>query len=365
MKKIISFLCAAVLILSCTLAVQAADSTSGKDFTDVPKDAWYYQAVNSMVEKGIFQGVGNQKFSPGTATTRAMFIQILYNLTEDKNTEDFGVVCFKDTAEKDWFYPAVQWGGVNHITNGTSINKFSPHAELTREQAVKLLFTYMDFTGNNTTSAANALTNYKDTGKLSSWAVAPMQWAVHNGVVKGVSQDRLDPKGKLTRAQAVQLMANIYPLIINKKLSPQNMNSKNADLREGPEDGKITHYVDGKALFTYTIPESWKGKYLLQETADHNYGVYERISKIRGGLGYGRLFSFWVSPKGTEEVASRLVKVSDVRLAGKDYTIYLFLPTDVQFFDGDSQTIYVALKTDIQGIADHIQYADGVTKIDY
>ena len=40
-------------------------------FTDVPSNAWYAKAVNTLASMGIISGVGDDKFLPNRPITRA------------------------------------------------------------------------------------------------------------------------------------------------------------------------------------------------------------------------------------------------------------------------------------------------------
>lgn len=365
MKKFLSLALTLMLVLSSSMATSAANSNSDNAFTDVTKGAWYYNAVNEMVEKGILHGVGNNKFAPSTTTTRAMFAQILFNLTENKTTNDFGVQRFIDNPKGKWYHKAVQWAGVNAISEGTSPITYSPQSNLTREQAVKLLYVYMTATKNSLGACSGSTDKFQDAKRISSWAKEAMDWAVGTGIIEGIGNNRLDPRGWLTRAQAAQILRNVYPLIINRTVA---VDPSSPDLSAGPADGILREHVGSDVLFTYTLPASLKENYLLQTNAGSaagfpNYTIYDRITKVR--TGEGRVFGFWVSPKGTVEQAQKLLKISDVACGGNQYTIYLYTPTDVQFLemDTESRASYEALSNGIQGVLDSIQYAPGVTII--
>lgn len=49
-------------------------------FVDVPKDAWYYDAVEWGYENGITKGVDQTHFAPDKPCTRAEVIQMLYKM---------------------------------------------------------------------------------------------------------------------------------------------------------------------------------------------------------------------------------------------------------------------------------------------
>ena len=59
---------------------------------------------------------------------------------------------------------------------------------------------YADYKGKNT-SATGSLSGYSDSGRVHSWAVESMKWAVGNGIIKGTTSTTLSPDGLASRAQ--------------------------------------------------------------------------------------------------------------------------------------------------------------------
>ena len=53
---------------------------SAANFTDVPADAYYAQAVSWAVAHGITTGVGGGRFDPNSTCTRAQIATFLYRL---------------------------------------------------------------------------------------------------------------------------------------------------------------------------------------------------------------------------------------------------------------------------------------------
>ena len=47
---------------------------------DVSKDAWYYDAVNYVMDQKYMNGISAKDFDPLGNLTRAQFVQVLYNV---------------------------------------------------------------------------------------------------------------------------------------------------------------------------------------------------------------------------------------------------------------------------------------------
>lgn len=108
-------------------------------FTDVADDAWYYDAVQWAVQNNITQGTSPTTFSPSMACDRAQVVTFLWRANGSPapaNTENK----FTDVPEDAWYYDAVQWAVQNDITQGTSPTTFSPSMKCDRSQIVTFLW---------------------------------------------------------------------------------------------------------------------------------------------------------------------------------------------------------------------------------
>ena len=85
---------------------------------------------------------------------------------------------------------------------------FEPDGVATREQIVTILFRYMNRLGKDT-SLRDSLSSFKDVDRIESYALEPMQWAVGSGIVNGVGDNMLDPKGETLREQIAALMVRL------------------------------------------------------------------------------------------------------------------------------------------------------------
>ena len=112
-------------------------------FSDVPKDAYYYQAVLWANENNITNGTGATTFSPESPCTRAHVVTFLWRTANKPAAGSSNP--FKDVPSGQYYTDAVLWA-VNHnpqITNGTGANTFSPDNPCTRGQIVTFLYRYM------------------------------------------------------------------------------------------------------------------------------------------------------------------------------------------------------------------------------
>ena len=107
-----------------------------KTFDDVPANAWYAKAVNTLASLDIISGVGDNKFEPERSITRAEFTAMAMKFAVGGEE---GENIFSDVDENDWFYDAVvnsiQYGWIHGYGDGT----FRPNNPITREEVTAIV----------------------------------------------------------------------------------------------------------------------------------------------------------------------------------------------------------------------------------
>ena len=123
-----------------TFLWRAAGSPEPKDmssFADVSTDSYYAKAVAWAVENGITSGTGDGKFSPDATCTRAQAVMFLARALNAKATS---AAEFSDVPTDSYFAEAVAWAASNGVTAGIGGGLFGPNNDCTRAQIVTFLF---------------------------------------------------------------------------------------------------------------------------------------------------------------------------------------------------------------------------------
>ena len=157
-------------------------------FTDVAGNAWYASAVNCVVDKGLMNGTGEDKFSPNADTTRGMIVTILARLDG------------KNTSGTPWYQAGQRWAMEYEISDGMNMT-----GAITREQLVTMLFRYAVKNGLEAVTLSENLTQFTDASDISAWAVSAMQWAVGQGLIQG-SNGQLRPQANASRAEVATIL---------------------------------------------------------------------------------------------------------------------------------------------------------------
>ena len=112
------------------------DVTITKSFSDVPADAWYATAVNTLASLGMVSGDPDGAFRPNDPITRAEFCAIALAFAYEPEN---AVCYFTDVARTDWFYPyvaqAASYGWIGGYTDGS----FGPNQQITRAQVTTIV----------------------------------------------------------------------------------------------------------------------------------------------------------------------------------------------------------------------------------
>ena len=193
-KRILAaLLCACLLVPALTAPAFAA-------FPDVPADEWYTEYVDFCTEKGIVNGVGNNKFAPNETCTRAQIVTFLWRAAG--SPEPKSMSSFFDVSADSYYAKAVAWAVENGITTGTGDGKFSPDATCTRAQSVTFLFRAIGKLVDSKAEFSDVLTD--------SYYANAVAWAVENGVTNGIGDGLFGPDNSCTRAQIVTFLFRAY-----------------------------------------------------------------------------------------------------------------------------------------------------------
>lgn len=172
------------------------------DYSDTDRNAWYHDGVHYCLETGLMVGTGETTFAPDTATTRGMLVTILWRLEGSpvvSNSTHYG-----DVVPGAWYEQAVRWATSTGVVTGYDNGSFGPDDPITREQLALILWRYA-----GSPEAGGSLSAFADGAQTNSWAQSAMLWAVEQGLITGVGNDRLDPQGQATRAEAAAILMRL------------------------------------------------------------------------------------------------------------------------------------------------------------
>lgn len=235
-------------------------------YADVAESDWYYDAVQTVTEKGWMQGVSEQKFAPGGTVTRAMAVQTLYRLAEGVTTQQTST--FSDVAADAWYADAVAWAVEQNIATGYDDGTFRPNAAVSRQQLATFLYRFTRQQEVAVTVMAD-LSGYQDAAAVAPYAQSAMRWCCAVGLLTGRSETELAPQAGTTRAELATILTR-WPGEAMAEDNPVLQQTADAllaavpDPRPGSTGGEWA--VIGLARSGSAVDESWYDTYLTNLT---------------------------------------------------------------------------------------------------
>lgn len=170
---------------------------SVQGYTDV-QNHWAQDAIAWAVTNNLFEGISDTQFVPNNAMTRGMLVTVLHRLAGKPST---GQNTFSDVPANAYFADAVAWADEVGVVTGIGENRFAPNANITREQLAVILYRFA-----GAPEVKDASIKFADAANVSAWAKDAVAWAVDEGILSGMEDGTLAPKGQATRAQVATIL---------------------------------------------------------------------------------------------------------------------------------------------------------------
>lgn len=243
MKKRLSslFICF-ILVINCCLSAHAetmydtAEVSARETFSiqanmpykDVSKNAWYYDYVYDVYEKGLMTGMNETTFAPNVVLSRAHFATILWRMAGSPNAGYKAK--FPDVTKGQFYTTAVMWATEKGIITGyADSGLFKPADKITREEIATMLYRYAKYSGENVSNIAS-LESFPDKSKVSGFAKVPMEWCVAEGIISGDGiTGELIPQGDTARAVCATIISRYTSGESDIDMSPQEICQAVAD----------------------------------------------------------------------------------------------------------------------------------------
>lgn len=180
------------------------------EFSDVANH-WAKAAVNDMGSRMVIDGIGNGKFSPDAAITRAEFAAIVVRGLGLKLGE--GANPFSDVAADAWYAGAVQTASTYGLITGFEDGSFRPNAKITREQAMTIVAKAMKLTGLadklDKADSQSILAGFADGSTAGNWARESIAITIQAEIVNGKDHGKLEPAAYVSRAEVASLIQRL------------------------------------------------------------------------------------------------------------------------------------------------------------
>lgn len=192
-----------------------------KPFDDIDGH-WAKPVVTKMAFEGIVGGFPDGSYKPDETVSRAEFITMIMNYTDDDISEYKNG--FTDISKNDWYADNVQTAyEKNYLPKAmTEDGKFYPERAITREEMAAV--TSCIYKNSAPKLYKADLGKFTDRNEIDSSAYEDMEIAVRLGIVNGTDETHISPKDNATRAQAAAMITRLKQAVDNIKLKDTFVN---------------------------------------------------------------------------------------------------------------------------------------------
>jgi hypothetical protein len=176
----------------------------GVPFSDTSGKRWYYDPIMKAYTSGLVNGMTDTEFGVDTISNRAMFSTLLYRMENEPDVSGL-TNPFTDIKAGRYYVNAINWAYAKNIIKGMTDTTVEPEGTLTREQLATMLYRYAQSKGLDVSGTAD-LSKYTDIKQIHNYAQTAMQWAVHTGIINGMTETTLAPQDSATRAQMITML---------------------------------------------------------------------------------------------------------------------------------------------------------------
>jgi len=166
---------------------------------------WAESEISQLYAEGIVSAKTGTEFRPADRITRAEFCVFVAGAVGLRLQPYAGL--FQDVPATLAEATSIEAANRAGIVQGTGLGRFSPSAEVTREQmAAMLLRAYLYATKEPRAPGAVDRLTFNDNDKISDWAVEPVMFAVGAGLMQGKEGGFFAPGDATTRAEAAVMI---------------------------------------------------------------------------------------------------------------------------------------------------------------
>ncbi|MBP3481761.1 MAG: S-layer homology domain-containing protein, partial [Clostridia bacterium] len=189
-------------------------------FTDVAEGKWYTKYIDYVATYGLMNGMSETTFEPSGKLTRAMFVQILANMSGVDTANRDVTTTFTDVPANKWYTPAVKWASENGIVNGISETTFEPMTNIQRQQICVMLVRYAEYAGITLDAKTDEMT-FTDADRIQNYAKEAVVICQKAGIIDGMDDKDgnkiFAPRDTATRAQVATMITRFHENFVNVK----------------------------------------------------------------------------------------------------------------------------------------------------
>lgn len=193
-----------------SIGIVARPDTYTVNFQDLDQAAWATEAITSLAKKGIISGYDEYTFAPNASITRAEFAKLvssLYGLVS--SSSQFASQTFSDVSKDAWYFNYVEVCAQLGIITGYEDGEFKPNNLISRQEMAVIIYRTTKVM-NTTLTPVVAAKTFDDSDQIADYAKEAVSALQVAGIISGTSDTTFEPTAGSTRAQAATIMYNMY-----------------------------------------------------------------------------------------------------------------------------------------------------------
>ena len=181
--------------------IEPIESSTSSIFSDIETVSWAKNAIEYLYNNNIVSGVGDSRFFPDNFITREEFAKMvvlamdIYNINSNSD--------FEDVIDGSWYQSYIGSAVDNNLLEGVGDNLFGVGDNISRQDVATIISRALEFKEIESTQSDDL---FEDDDLISDYAKEGVYTLVNAGIINGIGDNKFDPKGSCTRAQAAQIL---------------------------------------------------------------------------------------------------------------------------------------------------------------
>ena len=163
---------------------------------------WAWPAISLMEDTGIMTG-DEEGWHPNRRLTRAAAAVVLWRAAGEPQARRRAD--FLDVPKSAWYAEAVAWAEEAGVIKGTGAGRFSPAAPVTRQQLYVMVDRLLD--RGSVSVGTGEVRSFEDSFRISGWAREAVERIEALGFTSRNDRELFRPQDPATRAEAAELVA--------------------------------------------------------------------------------------------------------------------------------------------------------------
>lgn len=180
-KRITALVLSLALSLGLVGSASAAGGKTAANFPDFDGGAWYAQAVSAAVDNGLLEGTDQGKLNPEGNLTRAEMAAMVDRAFGTYVEGD--ISRFTDVPKDAWYYDEIAMACHMGTYEGTGKSTMSPENTITRQEVLTILARALQL--DTEAYKDTDLSQFADAVQVADWALPSVRAMVGAGYVQG------------------------------------------------------------------------------------------------------------------------------------------------------------------------------------